>query len=227
LLGPARGLAFGKAGLPYRLGIYEIHVQRALAGVLMEGAVFYDVGANLGFYSLLGAKLVGDTGIVIAFEPSTDSCRELRAICNSNGVRNVQLITEAVSATAGDAYFSMGSSHAQHHLAEHPAAGSVKVRTVSLDQFTETHPMPHVILMDIEGAESEALRGARRLLSLENAPAWIIEEHDSSNEEQVNGILRESGYTVMTLTPPVARIGRYPIHVVAQKVLSRRIGLID
>ena len=86
LLGPAHGCIFKGADLPYRLGIYEIHVQRALVRVLKSDSVFYDVGANVGFFSLLGAKLVGDGGVVIAFEPSGDNGLALRSLCAANGV---------------------------------------------------------------------------------------------------------------------------------------------
>src|ERR1017187_2146423 len=177
LLGPARGCAFEGADLAYQLGIYEIHVQRALARVLNKGSVLYDVGANMGFFTLLGAKLVGDAGRVIAFEPSSDNCRALRALCDSNDVRNVEMFSEAVSVTDGEAYFAASASHAQGHLSAGREAESVKVRTVSLDSFANNHVAPQVVLMYIEGAEFEALRGASGLLSRPNAPAWIIEVH--------------------------------------------------
>jgi FkbM family methyltransferase len=221
LLGPARGCAFAGADLPYRLGIYEIHVQRALARILKCGSVFYDVGANVGFFSLLGAKLVGDGGVVIAFEPSGDNGLALRSLCEANGVRNVQLISEAVSAVDGEAYFAQGTSHAQHHIADDQGAGGLKVRTVSLDSFTKTHSVPQVVLMDIEGAEFDALRGACNLLSLGNAPTWIIELHNADTDKLVTGILTKSGYVLTPLLPPVPRAGRYPIHLLAEKSQAR------
>ena len=221
LLGPARGCVFAGADLPYALGIYEIHVQRALTRVLNSGSVFYDVGANVGFFTLLGAKLAGDAGSVIAFEPSSDNCRALRALCDSNGVHNVELVSEAVSAADGDAFFAADSNHAQCHLAADQEAGSVKVRTVTLDTFTKTHIVPRVVLMDIEGAEYEALRGARELLSRQDAPAWIIEVHNVDTDKQVAEMLTKSGYRLTTLLPPVARAGRYPIHLLAEKSPAR------
>jgi FkbM family methyltransferase len=217
LLGPARGCVFEGVDLAYRLGIYEIHVQRGLVRILNSGSVLYDVGANVGFFTLLGAKLVGNAGAVIAFEPSRDNRRALTALCNSNGVRNVELVSEAVSAADGDAYFAVDSSHAQGHLAGGQEAGGKKVFTVTLDSFANTHQAPQVVLMDIEGAEYDALRGARKLLSQERAPAWIIEVHSSENDKLVRGIMEGAGYALTTLVPPVPRVGRYPIHLLAQK----------
>lgn len=218
LLGPARGCALAsKADLPYRLGIYEIQVQRALARVLNRGTVFYDVGANVGFFSLLGGKLVGDSGAVFAFEPSSENGAALLSLCTSNGVRNVELITDAVSAEDGEACFAQGPSHAQFHLANDQGSGGLKVRTVSLDSFTKTHPSPQVVLMDIEGAEFDALRGARHLLSSPTAPSWIIELHRIETEGLVTEMLSSSGYELTTLHPPVARVGRFPIHLLANK----------
>jgi FkbM family methyltransferase len=217
LLGHARGCIFAGADLPYRLGIYEIHVQHALARVLKRGAVFYDLGANVGFYSLLGSKLVGDGGVVIAFEPSADNGLALRSLCAANGVRNVQLISEAVTAVDGEARFAVGTNHAQNHLANGQQAGSLKVRTLTLDRFTKIHPAPQVVLMDIEGAEFDALRGARNMLSLPNAPAWIIEVHNPDTDSQITELFATSGYGLTTLLPPVLRAGRYPIHLLAEK----------
>jgi len=221
LLGPARGCAFADAALPYRLGIYEIHVQRALTHVLKSGSCFYDVGANVGFFSLLGAKLAGDAGVVIAFEPSGQNGLALRSLCAANGIGNVQLIPEAVSAVDGEACFAQGPSNAQCHLAADQEAGSVKVRTVTLDTFAKTHPAPQVVLLDIEGAEYEALRGAHELLSRQDPPAWIIEVHNVDTDKQITELLTNSGYKLTTLLPPVMRSGRYPIHLLAEKSPAR------
>lgn len=218
LLGPARNCVFPGADLAYRLGIYEIHVQRALARVLKRGSVFYDLGANIGFYSLLGAKLVGEGGAVIAFEPSGENGAALRSLCAANGIRNVQLIPEAVASADGEASFVMGANHAQNHLVTEQQTKGLKVRTVTLDSFTKTRAAPQVVLMDIEGAEFDALRGARNLLSMPKAPTWIIEVHNSDTNNQVTEMFTESGYEITALFPPVLRAGRYPIHLLAEKV---------
>lgn len=217
LLGPARGCTIVRPDLPYRLGVYELHVQRALCRVLHPASVFYDVGANVGFFSLLGAKLVGKRGVVIAFEPSADSGLAIQSLCAANGVGNVQLISEAVAAVDGDAYFTKGPNLAQGRLTDGLESGGLKVRTLSLDSFTRTYPPPQVVLMDIEGAESDALCGARHLLSLPTAPTWIIEVHNGDTDKRVRQILTESGYELTTLVPIVARARRYPIHLLASK----------
>ena len=90
-----------------------------------------------------------------------------------------------------------------------------------LDSFAKTHPIPQVVLMDIEGAEFDALQGASNLLSLQNPPTWIIELHNADTDKLVTEILTKSGYVLKSLTPPVPRAGRYPIHLLAEKSQER------
>jgi FkbM family methyltransferase len=175
------------------------------------------LGANIGFYSLLGAKLVGEGGVVIAFEPSPNNGLALRSLCAANSVSNVQLIAEAVAASDGEAYFALDTNHAQSHLAGDAGSEGFKVRTVTIDNFTGMHPAPQVVLMDIEGAEFDALCGARNLLSLPNAPTWIIEIHNVDTNNQISAMFTKLGYGLKILKPPVPRAGPYPIHLLAEK----------
>lgn len=99
LLGPLRGCYFiDEGGLsPYSLGIYELHVQYAILNILRKGDVFYDVGANNGFLSLLAAKVVGPEGYVYGFEPLLENAQRALQLMQINNIGNFTLLRQAVS----------------------------------------------------------------------------------------------------------------------------------
>jgi hypothetical protein len=76
--------------------------------------------------------------------------------------------------------------------------------------------------MDIEGAEFEALQGARQLLAALTPPVWLIEVHDERNAQRVSELLVEYSYTLTWLVPPVPRPGRFPIHLFADQPVATK-----
>ncbi len=100
--GVGKGLRF-KAGynLAYADGNNEWHVQEALAKYLRPGDVFYDIGANVGFLTVIGARLVGAGGHVIAFEPVPENAAAVRHNCALNGFGNVRIFEMAVADEVG------------------------------------------------------------------------------------------------------------------------------
>src|SRR5688572_21500950 len=78
--GPLRGSRVMTGGWPCALGIFELHVQRAITDRLEPGDVFYDIGANHGYISLLAAKRVGPEGHVYAFEPHSGNVERIREL---------------------------------------------------------------------------------------------------------------------------------------------------
>ena len=76
---------------------YEPHVTKALRNLLKPGDVFVDVGANIGYFTLLASTLVGPSGNVISFEPNPNNCELLRRSLTQNNVANVRLHQNAVA----------------------------------------------------------------------------------------------------------------------------------
>ena len=109
------------------LGSYEWEMQRRIAGQIEPGSVFYDVGANVGFYTLLGALRAGPAGWVYAFEPLPENAAFLRKHLAMNRIRNVEIFETAISDQSGTASFSSESTRAMGKLA---AAGTVIVSYV-------------------------------------------------------------------------------------------------
>ena len=146
------------------LGSYEYEKQRLFERTVKEGFTVFDVGAHVGFYTLLASALVGATGKVFAFEPLPRNLRYLREHLRRNHVVNVSVVEAAVSDRSGFAFFEEGKGHSTGHLAP---GGRLRVRTVTLDElvFQDGLPPPNCIKIDIEGAEMLALTGAQSLLS--------------------------------------------------------------
>jgi FkbM family methyltransferase len=160
LRGPLRGSKWiiGSSLHSCWLGSYEYEKQRRITNELKHGTVFYDIGANVGFYSLLATRLV-TPGKIYAFEPLPSNVWYLRRHLELNETSNVEVLDLAVSDRTGTAFFEEAACRLMGHLAQE---GTLSVRTATLDSllFEEKISPPTVVKMDIEGAELPALRGA-------------------------------------------------------------------
>ena len=190
----ARWIA-GASNAGYWLGSYEVDVQQLVGELLGDGDVFYDVGANVGFFTLLAGRVVGPTGHVYAFEPLPENLGYLRRHVDLNGCENVTVVAAAVSDRCGRAGF--GGEKSKAKLME---AGPIDVETVALDELWDAGRLrsPAVVKMDVEGGELSALRGMRRLLAA-TRPHVLIEFHGQyvdglDVDTECRTILRELGY---------------------------------
>ena len=176
--GIGKGLRFnGTDGFPgYMMGTSEPLEQETLAGLLKPGAVFYDVGANIGFYSTIAATIVGASGRVFAFEPFPIAARHCRANAELNGFSQVSVVEVAIGNTDGVAMLELGDNSALHRLSE--SAGSMQVPVTTIDSWLAQTgaPPPDVVMIDIEGNEIDALIGMMDTLG-RNRPALMIEVH--------------------------------------------------
>jgi len=174
------------------LGSYETHVQRAIVEYVGPGAVAYDIGANVGFHTLLCAKAVGAKGKVFAFEPFPRNQNILKRHLQLNGIGNVTVVEAAVSDRRGSAWFTspVDNHGSMGHLSEHESADTISIESIALDGTD--YPLPDFIKMDVEGAELLALRGMHAILS-RSKPVLVIERTPSSWVE-VEDLLTQSGY---------------------------------
>ncbi|MGE0132661.1 MAG: FkbM family methyltransferase [Blastocatellales bacterium] len=145
------------------LGSYEYDQRLLFERLVTEGSVVFDVGAHVGFYTLLAATLVGPRGRVYSFEPALANIHFLKAHLRLNRITNVTVIEKAVSDREGTARFVEGPSSAMGHFAEQ---GGVAAPTVSMDDLflRGEVPAPDFIKIDVESAEWLALKGAEHLL---------------------------------------------------------------
>ena len=126
-----------------------------------------DVGANLGYYSLLAARLVGPSGRVVALEPNSENCRLLLSSLRRSGLGNVQVLPVAADVEKGWAYYSthVGSNGGLIDDGDLLTRPGVVVPTFRLDDLV-AGPVG-LVKMDVEGAEGRVVRGATRLIEHE------------------------------------------------------------
>jgi FkbM family methyltransferase len=146
---------------------YEPFETELLLGHRHPGDVVLDVGANLGYYTLLFARHVGPTGKVFAFEPDPDNFSLLQENVARNGYDNVVLVRKAASDYSGMAQlYRSADNQGDHRLYDTDGKRpSVAVESITLDEFFAGYSGPiHLVKMDIQGAEAAALDGMMRLL---------------------------------------------------------------
>lgn len=167
---------------------YEPHVRAFVEKTLKRGMTAIDIGANVGFYTMLCASIVGDAGKVFAFEPNSENCRLILLSLSANGFANVKLYAFALSNVVGTAFFSpaIGSNgilmpFAQESIA-HP--NCTVVATVRLDDLIKEPT--HLIKADVEGAEYLALSGGKALI--EKYRPTIVAEFSLDMLQHVSGI---------------------------------------
>ena len=151
-------------------GVYDPHETELVRSLLAPGMVFVDIGANIGYYSLLAARCVGPEGTVYAFEPVPANVELLRRSAAANGYAHVQAFAKAVSDRQGAIrLFVDGSNFGNASIDEAnvpDGVGAIEVPTVTLDDFFASRPdeAPQFIKIDAQGAEGRILDGADRVL---------------------------------------------------------------
>lgn len=178
----------------YWTGMHEPHVQRALVDYLRPGATFWDVGAHVGFMSLIAARAVGDTGSVVAFEPMPVTQRRLRGSISAMGITNVSVEPMALTSSPGTQTLHSAVASTMWSLTpNHQEQEGVNVRCSTLDIMLESHREPDLVKIDAEGAEVEVLRGGSRLIE-EHRPALLVEFSSSALLEEGRELLGDHQY---------------------------------
>ncbi len=179
-------------------GWLETSVQEALVRHLGPGGVLYDVGANVGFFSLLASRLVGPEGHVYALEPAPESALVLRHHAALNRIENVAVLEKAAAAHRGRGRLQLVDDRSWSKLegfGEHPGTELVvEVELVTIDEL-QLRP-PTVVKVDVEGAELTVLEGMVTTLE-RHRPAVICELHGTHSE--FAAFMRQRDYRVINL----------------------------
>jgi FkbM family methyltransferase len=190
----------------YWLGTYEAELQAAVREWVQQGWVAYDVGANIGYVSIMLAKAVGPSGQVYAFEALPANLERLRTHLALNDLtEQVQVIAAAVVDQYQPVHFLVGPSGGMGK-AEGSAGRRVEyidkidVPGVSLDDFVyqQGNPQPQIIKMDIEGGEVLALKGMSRMMA-EARPLIFLELHGPEAGQVSWDILSKFGYDILRM----------------------------
>lgn len=174
----------------YRYGRFDPGLE-VIAGLLKAGDVFVDAGANLGQFTLTGARLVGPQGRVFAFEASPATAAGLRANVQTNGYRWVEVVEAALDERNGRAGFTVfegAESGLSSFAPGAPEQGRlVDVPTVRLQDAVPRQEWERVALIkiDVEGAEARVLRGAEELIR-QSGCAVLIEVEPEHLQRQAS-----------------------------------------
>src|SRR5207237_678248 len=136
-------------------------------------------GANIGYYTLVFAELVGDSGRVFAFEPEPANFALLSENTGLNGRANVTLVNAAVADAGGRLpLYLAGENKGDHRLFDSPGESrdSVAVEVVQLDEYLADHPREiDFVKIDIQGSEGGALEGMASLLERSRDVELLVE----------------------------------------------------
>jgi FkbM family methyltransferase len=231
--GPLRGMkvAFPPGYLDDEQG-YEPAVTAALTRLATPGDMCADLGAHIGYFTLLMAKLSGPEGRVFSFEASPENARMVRRNVRINRLGDRVTVEEAavmgqtsqaVPVFAGRAGGSMewttDEKFASRDDPGHPnRAPALEIRGVALDDYFEPGSRLDLVKMDIEGAESQAVPGMVRVLR-EARPTIVLEFHREVGWPAIPA-LAEAGYAFSSLEGeplgPLERPEDVPYQLVAE-----------
>lgn len=163
----------------------DCEILRIMTDALPEGGCCWDVGANIGVYSVIAARAVGSAGRVLAFEPEPSSRLRLLANIANNGLSNVDVAPVALGGQEGTLRMLRGTSTSAgtHRLLqdEEMAAreNTLEVRVVRGDVYRQERnlPEPTLIKIDVEGAELDVLKGLSGTLRAPGCQTVVCEVH--------------------------------------------------
>lgn len=148
-------------------GVYEPLETELVKKEVKKGDVVLDIGANIGYYTLIAAKLVGENGKVFAFEPDPTNFAILKKNVELNGYKNVVLVQKAASNKTGKLKLYLSEDNSADHKIydSHEGRQSTEIEATRLDDYFKNYNGEiNLIKMDIEGAEGGAIQGMSSLL---------------------------------------------------------------
>jgi FkbM family methyltransferase len=205
--GPSEGLWIRlnpRTGQNVQNGIGEPQVQKALVDHLRPGMTFYDLGANIGFFSLMAARLVGPNGLVVSFEADPEIATRLRENLSRNQFTHVWVEQKVVWSESTSVSFARVDPNTSpdrglgHVSDDSSTSEMITVEAVSLDHFVSSHPAPDFLKCDVEGAEVAVFQGAANLLSGKR-PILLVEMHSAENQRTLIESFCGFGYQCQNL----------------------------
>ncbi|MBU3578636.1 FkbM family methyltransferase [Polynucleobacter sp. 73C-SIWE] len=190
---------------------YEEATRRVVERILKKGDIFLDLGSHIGFYALIAARIVGETGHVYAFEPTPATRDTLDKNVIDNGLKNIITVESfGVSDCSKNVNFIVNSDSSECNKISQFDEGVenlIKIKTISIDKYAIINSIKKINLvkMDIEGAEYQAIIGMRKIIS-ENPDIKLIFEYNrkimnenGSSRVNIFNILKELGFNKFTI----------------------------
>ena len=183
----------------FALGTYEPEIAALIQTTLQRGEIAMDIGANIGYFTLLMARQVGPAGRVIAFEPLPSVYAALCENLRLNDLHWAQAECRAVADHDGEARIWSEAGNPLSFTARLAEEGDLVVPTVSIDRYIEVADLARLdfVKIDVEGAEDAVIRGMTDTLQ-KIRPVVLLEIHANDGRES-EGLrrLKEAGYKLM------------------------------
>lgn len=199
----------------YWLGTYEIELQQTIRDQVKPGMVVYDVGANIGYISVMLARQVTRTGKVFSFEALPENQERFMVNLETSGFADcIQLVRAAVVDKSGTVQFQIGPSGGMGKVKgsagrqEYSYVQTIDVQAISLDEFVyqQGNLAPQIVKMDIEGGEILALPGMKQVLE-QVKPVMLLELHGPQAAAVAWEILKTAGYRICQMRPAYPEVG--------------------
>jgi len=199
--GPLKGKSWNvSSGSKFTRGEYEPDNTRAIEGLVESRDVVFDVGAHVGYFTVLMSERVGPEGQVVSFEPRDINLEFLRQHLRINRCENVQVIDACVGDRAGAARLETRVGTGKGHVS---TEGNVDVRMVVLDELVQSGklPVPRFMKIDVEGGEMAVLEGARWIIET-HRPRMVLATHSPELKQACNEFLTARGYDMQDIQEP-------------------------
>ncbi len=194
---------------------------------LKKEDVVLDIGANIGYHTLIAAEIVGKTGRVYAFEPDPKNFEILKRNVEVNGYKNVTLVNKALSDTngVGKLFLSEEGNHGDFRIfGSSDNRQSIEIDLITLDSFFGNHiPKIGVIKMDVQGAEALVLRGASKVLKA-NKRLKVFTEFwpkalrlSGSSAKEYSSVLVKNGFKIYEIDTLAKKLSKVSFHKLFEK----------
>ena len=193
--GPLRGKRWiAASGSNFISGRYEPEKTATIERVGRADDVVFDIGAHVGYFTVLMADRAGPGGKVFAFEPRPLNQRYLARHVRVNGCKNVEILHLCVGDHCGPALLETRTGTGTGYVS---ATGGTSVEMVSVDEVVESGrlPTPTFLKIDVEGGEMGVLRGARRTIERAH-PRMVLATHSDELDRECHDFLEARGYTL-------------------------------
>lgn len=196
--GPLRGIKWfvASGNLEYFLGSFEEEKVALFVNSIQKEWIVYDIGANVGFYTLLTSKYVGKKGKVIAFEPNPIALRYLKKNVAINNFSNIKIIGTAVTNESGKHRFDDSLDISCGRL---DTKGNIEVVTLTIDEFATKTEAPNCMKIDVEGGEYKVLQGAKKSLT-NYRPLLFIATHGIEQYNKCVDFLKKLKYEIRIIS---------------------------
>jgi len=179
----------------WTMGTFEQSELLEAFRLAVPGSYAFDVGANVGLFTVVMSRAVGPRGRVVAVEPVADTVRELRKNLERNHCVNVDVVEGAAAASTGEVPLILTDDPALHSaggelIRGHPTLQTTTVKAYTLDEMwiAAGQPLVSLVKIDVEGGEQGVLLGAAQMIR-RCQPALIIEVNDPSHVRRVAELL--------------------------------------